>query len=465
VDVNAPQPDGTTALHWAAQRNDLDTVTLLIGAGANVNAANDYGVTPLSLACTNASAPIVSALLRAGAESNAALPTGERPIMTAARTGNATVVKSLLETKVDVNAVEQSRGQSALMWAAAEGHADIVRLLVEHGAEVQAKSKSGSTALLLAARDADLDTTRVLLAAGAKVNDASADGTTALLIATVRGHTKYAEFLLDQGADPNAGPGFAPLHWAIGDWSLELAGDNTFVRPEGSEWDAVLGLRGEEKRQLVELLLDRGADVNARAESTPRYSGGRGRGGKQAGATPFSMAAMNGDVELMKLLVSYGADPKIPSSQGVTPLMFAAGLASDFSLGYTGIAEKDALAAVKLSYELGNTDVNTADKYGDTALHGALYRGLAGSNSLIQFLVDKGAKVNVTNKRGWSPMTIAEGIFTNNSNTRNPEAEALLRKFGGQPSPPGIERDAYSVIDVEGNIQKLDAPAIPRKEP
>jgi ankyrin repeat protein len=462
VDVNAAVPDGTTALHWAAQRDDMDSAVLLIGAGAKANVANAFGVTPLSLACTNASAPMVDFLLRSGADPGTALPTGETPLMTAARSGNAHVVASLIERGAVVNATEGVRGQTPLMWAAAEGHAAVVRLLIEHGADVNAKSKSGFTALLLSARDADVETSKALIAAGAKVNDAAKDGTTPLSVAVVRGHTKYAQFLLDQGAYVDGGPGFTPLHWAVGDWSLELAGDNTFVRPEGSEWDSVLGLRGKEKVELVELLLAYGADVNATAQSTPRYSGGRGREGKQTGANAFMMAAQHADVGMMRLLKSYGADPLQVTANGVSSLMFAAGLASDFSIGYTSIKEQDALDAVRLCYELGDTDVTRTEKYGDTALHGALYRGLAGSNSLIQFLVDKGADVNAKNKRGWSPVTIAEGVYTNNSNTRNPEALALLMKLGGVPSPPNVERDAYSVIDDSTNQGTIGTPAVPK---
>jgi ankyrin repeat protein len=462
VDVNAPQPDGTTALHWAAHGDRVDTAALLIGAGAKVDAVNDFGVTPLSLACTNASAAMVDLLLRAGADPNVALPTGETPLMTAARTGNPKAVASLLERQAPVDVRENLKGQTALMWAAAEGHADVVKLLVEHGADVNAKSKAGFTPLLLAARDADIDTSRLLIGAGAKVNQTATDGTSPLTVAVIRGHTRYAQYLLDQGAYVDAGPGFTPLHWAVGDWSVELAGDNTFVRPEGSEWDTVLGLRGPAKIEMVELLLAYGADVNAQAQSSPRYSGGRGRGGKQAGANAFLMAAQNADVEMMRVLLSYGADPLVRTSNGVSAMMFAAGLASDFSIGYTSIKEKDALEAVKLCYALGDTEVTHAEKYGDTALHGALYRGLTGSNSLIEFLIANGADPNVKNKRGWSPVTIAEGVYTNNSNTRSPEALALLMKRGGVASPPNVERDAYSVIDDGTNQGTIGTQAIPQ---
>lgn len=461
VDVNAPQPDGATALHWAAQRDDMDTAVLLIGAGAKPNVPNAFGVTSLSLACTNGSAAMVDFLLRSGADPNTALPNGETPLMTAARSGNPKVVQALVERGATVKGSEKMLGQTPLMWAAAEGHSDVVRILLEHGADVNAKSKAGFTPLMLAARDGDIATSRTLLSGGAHVNDTAADGTSALTVAVIRGHTKYAQFLLDQGAFVDAGPGFTPLHWAVGDWSVELAGDNTFVRPEGSEWDAVLGLRGQAKIDMVELLLAYGADVNAVAQGTPRYSGGRGRGGKQAGANAFLMAALNADTTMMKLLESYGANPLQVTTNGVSAIMFAAGLASNFSIGYTSITEEAAVAAVKLCYDLGDTNVNRADKYGDTALHGAAYRGLSGSNRLIQFLVDKGANPNAVNKRRWTPVTVAEGVYTNNSNTRNPEALALLMKLGGVASPPNVERDAYSVIDDSTNQGTIGTQTIP----
>ena len=460
VDVNASQFDGTTPLHWAAQRDDVETAALLVSAGAGANVSNEFGVTPLSIACVNANAAMVDLLLRSGADPNFALPTGETPLMTAARTGNPKVVKSLLEAQAKVDVKEKLRSQTPLMWAAAEGHAEAVRLLIARGADVNAKSKSGYTALALAAREGNFETSKALIDAGARVDEASADGSTPLTVAVIRGHTKYAQFLLDEGAYVDAGPGFTPLQWAVGDWSVELAGDDTFVRPEGSEWDEVLGLRGKEKIELVELLLAYGADVNAVAEATPKYSGGRGRGGKHAGANAFIMAAQHADVEMMRLLKSYGADPLAVTKNGMSAIMFAAGLASDFPIGYTSIKEKDALEAVKLCYELGDTNVRRVEKYGDTALHGSLYRGLSGSNSLVQFLFDKGAEVNVKNKRGWSPVTIAEGVYTNNSNTRSPEALTLLMKLGGVPSPPNVERDAYSVID-EGNQGTIGTEAIP----
>src|SRR5882672_9737840 len=194
VDVNVPQADGATALHWAAHWSDVDTADLLLRAGANPNALNELGVTPLSLACTNASAAMVQRLLEAGANPNA---TGARvpPLMTCARTGSVEAVRALIARKADVNAREAVRDQTALMWAVAQKRADVARILIEGGADVRARSRlsrvvvnranpndiytavvgtvsqGGSTPLLFAARHGDVESAKVLLASGANVND------------------------------------------------------------------------------------------------------------------------------------------------------------------------------------------------------------------------------------------------------------------------------------------------------
>lgn len=416
VDVNGRLPDGATALHWAVHLDDLEMADLLIGAGAEVNVTNDYGVMPLSLACTNGSAAMVRRLLTAGADPNAKRPTDETPLMTAARTGKVDAVKALLEHRADVGAAENSRGETALMWAAGEGHADVVRLLAEHGADVRAPSKTGFTPLLFAAQRADRETMRVLLDAGASVNEPASDGVTALIIASSRRHTAFAEFLLGLGADPNAGPGYTAMH---------------VVAPQSPGMISADG--GPHKLDFVKLLLAFGADVNARAKRAPRGVGTQG-------ATPFFLAARVADVALMRLLVNSGADPQIPTIHGTTALMTAAGI-----LGHVGgeveIFEEQALQAVKTCVKLG-LDVNAANvSHGDTALHGAAYRGREGGASIVQFLVDNGANVNVINKRRYTPLLIAEGLYTSNDSSKNDETAALLRKLGAPPSPPGFNRN------------------------
>lgn len=416
VDVDARLPDGTTALHWAAHWDNLEAAGLLIAVGAQVNATDDYGVTPLSLACTNGSGAMIETLLKAGANPNLALPTGETPLMTAARTGNVDAVRALLERGADVSAVEASRGQDALMWAAAEGHAEVARLLTEQGADAHARSKTGFTPLLFAAQKADRDTTRVLLGAGVSVNEAGSNGATALVVATTGGHTAFAELLLDHGADPNLGPGFTPLHVVARHEEPDISDDG-----------------GLEKLEFIKLLLARGADPNARATRAPAGVG-------TVGATPFFLAAWAADVDTMRLLLGAGADPMLPTTGGTTPLMAAAGFLH--SAGGENTSEDRALEAVKLCVELGH-DVNAANtSHGDTALHAAAYRGKEGATSIVQFLVDHGAKVNVTNKRGWTPLLIAEGLYFSASNTLHVGTIELLRKLGADPSPPNYNRNA-----------------------
>ncbi len=439
VDVNARQPDGVTPLHWVVQWDDLELVNRLLRAGAAVNVASDYGVTPLSLACTNRNAAIAEALLKAGATPNAASPvTGETPLMIASRTGAVEIVRMLLDRAAAVDTKEQHRGQTALMWAAAEGHTGIVGILIERGADVRAASNTGFTPLLFAARTGDLQLVRSLLAAGASVNEAAADGTTALVIATVRGHTGLARFLLEKGADPNKGPGFTPLHWAGGMWGSSGIDNVSTLRAENTEWTPLEGLRGPAKYDVVKLLLEHGADPNARAKGNPpQYGAGPARGGILAGATPFFVAARAGEATIMRLLVAAGADPRLPNGQGTTPLMVAAGLGVR---GYHSVGERDALEAAKLCVELGN-DVNAVDSLGETALHGTAYRGLSGSDTIIQLLVQNGARLNVKDAFGWTPLAIAEGIYFGGSDTRSDKMAELFRKLGAEPSGPDVERE------------------------
>jgi uncharacterized protein len=434
--VNASRPDGWTALHWAAQHDRADLAELLIAAGGNTSVADNYGVTPLSLACTNGSVPMVNLLLRAGANPNAAQAYGETVLMTCARTGAAGAVEALLARGADVNAKEAAEGQTALMWAAAEGHTEAVQALLAHGASVGARSAQGYTALMLTAREANLETTKALLASGAQVNEAAEDGTTALVVATIRGHESYAKFLLNRGADPNLGPGFAPLHWAVGVWDSYLTDFSNGITSEHTEWSAFGGLPKAERLDFVKALLASGADPNARTTKNPNYGMRvKGGNGNLVGATAFLIAAQANDVAVMRELVAHGADPNIPTNQDTTPLMVAAGIGH--LPGMSRSTEENALEAVKLCLELG-ADVNAANKTGDTALHGAAWRHFA--DSIVQYLVDHGAKIDAKNKRGWTPLVIAEGIRTGGNAIFSPSTTALLRKLGAAPSPPDISR-------------------------
>ena len=436
VPVNTPPPDGVTALHWAALGDDTEMADLLIRGGALVNAADHYDVTPLSLACTNASPAMVETLVEAGANPNAARATGETILMTCARGGVVDAVNPLLARGVDLNAKEASHGQTALMWAAWEGHTQVVGALIEHGADVDARTTTGYTALLLAAREGYTETTQALLEAGADVNDVAEDGTTALVIAIIRRHTTYAEFLLNHGADPNLGPGFTPLHWAAGKWDTELNDLSNGVA-EGNQWSVFGGLRDSDRLRIVKLLLAHDADPNARTQRTPGF-GIRVKGhlGNITGGTAFLIAARANHVAVMRELLAHGADPLVPTRNGTTPLMMAAGVGHE--PGITRSTERDALRAVTLCAELG-ADVNAANESGDTALHGAAWRERA--DSIVRFLVDRGADVDAKNNRDWTPLVIAEGIHTGGNYIRSETTAALLRTLGARPSPPDISRE------------------------
>ena len=406
VDVDSALPDGATALHWAAYHDAVELVDLLIGAGAAVDAANDYGVTPLALACDNRAAATVARLLAAGADPNRARGTGETPVMTCARTGSVEAVTALLARGADPGAAEPWHGQTALMWAAGEGHADVARVLIEHGADVEARSRGGFTALSIAARKEDPALVGHLFAAGADVNATAPDGTTPLHVAAVRGHAALALALLEHGADPNAdGPGYTALHWAAGSWHTELTGRLRGIATDGdAEWRSLNGLRSG-KLALVDALLAHGADPDVRLGRTPPQFGFASLRFRVslAGATPFLLAAMDANVEVMRRLAAAGADTRAATDENTTPLMVAAGLGQ--VPAETRVTGDGAVEAVRLVLELGG-DVNDLNQTGRTALHGAAH---IRSDAIVQLLVERGAPVNVEDRRGITPLMIAEG--------------------------------------------------------
>ena len=446
-DANATQADGATALHWAVYRDDLDTAAVLIGAGADATTATEHGVTPLSLACTNANAAMVETLLAAGADANAAVATGETVLMRCARTGRVEAVTALLAHGAEVNATESAEDQTALMWAVAERHPTVVRALLEHGANVGARSRvrrlvishrlqselkygergrrygtdaeetdiGGFTPLLFAARHGDLESARLLLAAGANVNDTAPDRTSALVVATHSGHGALATLLLDEGANPNAAAaGYTALHAAV------LTGD----------------------LDVVEALLGHGARPNAQVTEATRVT----RNGQVLmigehllGATPFALAAKFTDVEIMRVLAAAGADAALPTRNGWTPLMLAAGaswrygvwdrrdraLARDLAFQAELVDERGTLEAVTVAVELG-ADVNAVDEDGNTALHHGVDKGF---NGVVAFLAESGANLNARNARGQTPLARVSRRRTGNIEAA-PAAAELLRALG-----------------------------------
>jgi len=404
ADVNAPQVDGTTALHWAVRSDDLATADLLIRAGANVSAANRDGATPLLLASINGSAAMIEKLLKAGADANAPLtPDGDTALMMAARTGKIDAVKVLLDHGAQVNAQEKWGGTSALMWAVSERHPAVVKMLVERGADVNARSKfvpsqtgrgfegttptaakpgqpaeefaSGLlTPLMFAAREDDLESARILVEAKADVNAVAGDGKDALALAIFDGGYDVASFLVDSHANVNHADAqrFTPLFWAVERRDMETAPNFPWMVTK-------------DPLPLIIKLLDAGADPNAVINNTPRA---RMREGSPriVYASSLMRAAFSGDLELSKLLLAHGANPLVKSKDNETVLMAAAGLA--FIPGYHRTKPPaERLELVKLLVQLG-VDVNWADNYGITALMDAANFG---NVPIIQYLIDQGA--------------------------------------------------------------------------
>jgi ankyrin repeat protein len=400
------------SLHTAVYNDDLDAAQKLVKSGADVKAPNQYGVTALELACTNANPRMVELLLKSGADPNTTSVGGESALMTCARTGSVEAVKALLAAGADVHAKEAKRGQNALMWAAAEGHVAVVEALIGAGASVASRLSSGYTPLLLAVREGRLGVVKALLKAGADVNDtiqpveasgprpasgagAPRPGNSALHLAAVNGHFELGSFLLEAGANPNAiGVGYAPLH--IVSWVRKPGGGDNDPAPRGSGNMTSL--------EFVKRLAKHGADLNVRM--TKKMNVGL-TGLNTNGATPFLLAARTGDAELMRTLAELGADPKLPTVDGATPLIVAAGLGTR-SPGEDAGTESEVLEAVQLALELGN-DINAVDKNGETAMHGAAYKNLP---AVVEYLAAHGAKIEVwnqKNKQGWTPLTIAKG--------------------------------------------------------
>ncbi len=438
--VNAAQADGTTALHWAAHWNDAEAVSLLLQAGADAKAANRYGATPLSEAAAVGNARIIEQLVKAGADPNTRTTAdGETVLMTSARAGNLDAVNSLLNHGADVNAEETYKGQTALMWAASERHPEIVKALLKHGADwkiqssfretkipklstassISPISRGGLTAFLFAAREGDIETARVMLEAGVDINQTDVDDTSGLVVGIMNKQYTFAKFLLDRGADPNVTDvkGRAALYAAIDarneDWS---------ALPMRKEMDPLPSI------ELIQAILARGANVNAKlTHNLPGRSGmDYGDAALDEGTTPLMRAARSGDAATMRILLAAGADPKVTTKDGNNALLFAAGI------GYrdkqTQGTDAQALEAVKLCMDQG-LDVSQTNAKGETVLHGAANRG---SDLLVKFLVEHGAKLDAKSKAGFTPLDIAMGKDSFGAlPVPHDSRVALLRSLGG----------------------------------
>jgi ankyrin repeat protein len=575
ADVNAPQGDGATALHWAAYRGEAALTELLLKAGARAGVANHNGATPLWLAATSGDAAVIRALLKGGADANEQLPLGRRPLMLAARSGQVDAVQALLEHGADVNAIETERGTNALMQAADQGHADVLKALIKAGANVAAVSKpvmrdgrsaalgnandprravrqqaiavlceaknpdleqvriqrvllmgasqkdlpatelckgirrsglgfvtidgaggnagagvggevvldtegnpvldengeevpastgrgrrpaprepdgGALTALVYAARTGSIDAARVLLEGGADVNQTTRYGWSPLLAATQNQNYQMAKFLIEHGANVNLANkgGWTPLY---------LATDNRNI--EGGDYPTRTA--DMDSLAYITYLLDKGADVNARvSESTETRTVFTNQWLSEEGATAFLRAAQSGDLALLKLLVARGADPKINTLLGVTPLAVAAGI------GWVeGVTREhspaETVEAVKYLLSLG-IDPNFQADTGRVALHGAAHKG---ATEVVKVLVSAGAKMDVrdfgnTDNRGspelstrtWLPIDYADGLVRVGVQSAIPHPETarvlreLMLKAGLKPPPEDRTLESLCIVEV-----------------
>ena len=441
ADVRTAQPDGATALHWAAHWNDLAAVSALLDAGADPDARTDLGLTPLFLAAENAGSEVVAQLLAAGAGAGAALPAqGETVLMRAAHSGSAAVVRQLLAAGADVNARTSQSGQTALMWAISENHVEVAGLLVEHGADIHVPSAGHYTPLLFASRAGSIPIAESLIRAGASVDRAGA-GPAPLVVAIDHGRVEFARFLLRQGAAPDImlRNGNTPLGAAM------LIGG----RQRGYDPDAPVR-EPAGKLDLIRELIAAGADVNrlrevpaagSRVYSADGQASGFDRGPtdpdnfgvarSQTGASPFWIAAHKADVTLMRLLLDHGADPTLAADDGTAPLMVAAGLghAGDRYESFWSFGA--AYEAVKLLVALG-ADVNAANAAGFTALHGAAF---VGADAAAEHLVEHGANLDARDFIDRTPYRIAQGHKGGGmSFVSRPSTVALLERLGADTS-------------------------------
>jgi ankyrin repeat protein len=472
TDPNQAAPDGSTAVHWAVHRDDLDMLKALLDAGARPDQLTRYKVAPLTLAAQNGSAALVERLLDAGANPDTVSEEGQTALMTAARNGSAAVVRTLVRRGAQVGLVESFRKQTALMFAAGEGNTEAAALLLESGATLTERSAGGYTPLLFAVRNNRIDTVKFLLAQGANVNDRIPDGTSALSMAVLNADFDLAALLLDSGADPNvADPRGHPLHVVV--WLHQPGAPPDFAM-NGEDPQPVPRPRGKLSHlDMAKKLLEKGANPNVTITWPERRFGSGGLARNPAnlnigrhylayeGATPFYLAARNGDEPMMRVLAAGGADGTRSTRFGVTPLMAAACL--DYYEGetagpFSGVPEAQRLEAVKLALALGNkiddrtkfgdykmtgtpeatllrypdnfqelVDLGTGDpRFADmTALHGAV---ICNQPSIVKYLIEQGADVNAKNRLGWTPLMIAGGLYIANAHKTSPGSAELLRE-------------------------------------
>ena len=446
LDVNAAEPDGTTALHWAVRADDMDLADRLLKAGANVKKANRYGVTPLHLASVNGSAPMIEKLLKAGADANEVSSEGETALMTVARGGNVAAAKVLLANDAKVDAKESWQGQTALLWAVAQKHPAMVKELIAHGADVNVRSATkiwerqqsaeprekwmplgAQTPLMFAAREGCATCVPILAAAKADLNATDMDDKlTPLIMALLNGKYDAANALIQAGADVNMADnlGRVPLHVAVDDHTMPISN-----RPSPKEVDEELS-----SLDIIKALLEKGAEVNIQLKAQFPYRTKLDRGADGmlgAGTTPLIRAAKSADHVAMKLLLEKGSDVKLATRNGVTPLMAAAGVGTN-DADTTGRykPQPDIIESLRLCLDAG-ADINAVDSTGRSALFGAAQQGF---DKVVQFLADRGAQVDLKDRNGRTALDAANGLtggqgFDGTSGMASQATIAILKRL------------------------------------
>ncbi len=456
---NQPGPDGTTAIMYAASNGDVELVRALIRAGANVKLQNQFGTSAITEAAIIGSAPIIDALLKAGADANTKNPEGETPLMAVARSGNGEAARLLVEARADVNAKESFGGQTALMWAAAQSQPEMVKFLASKGADLDARgivrqwerkvikeprpkdmSKGGFTALIYAAREGCVDCARHLMAAGADPDSEDPERITPLNMALLNLHFEFAAFRVNAGADLDKWDlfGRSPVYMAADVSTLPVKGNGAMaVLP--SE-DSVTAL------DVARLMLEKGANPNIRLKRRPPYRDvPQDRGGDSIlsqGATPLLRAARAGDAPMVALLLKHGALVDLPSKEGVTPLMAAAGVefgdrvtrgrnrtkvgvletmkllvAAGANVNATMVTERRGGGPGEPTSQAAAYAINLRGRPSQvpspfavahqTAIHGAAQRGFT---EFVKFLADNGADLTLKDANGRTPLDLAKGV-------------------------------------------------------
>lgn len=396
ADVNAPQPDGATAIQWAAYKNDLEMADLLLKAGANVKAANHDGATALYLASIHGSAPMIERLLKAGADPNELGPEGETPLMLASRNGNPEAIKVLLDHKADVNAKDKLRGTTALMWATEQNHPEAVKVLIERGADVAAASNvdtKGNRAYLAPniqqrrAQGIDFGRPRGQRNAPPRPQP------------TAQGEGKDAQAAADEEAafaafgrqSDKDGGGLTPLVYAAREDCLECARLLVEAHADVNQtthygWTALLTATQNRHYKLATYLLDHGANPNIANNGgwTPLYLAVDNRN-IEGGDYPVRKPDMD-HFDYIKLLVEKGANVNAR----------ICGKASTAAECKGDSTETRTIFTMQWLYEDGATPFLRAAQSGDV--------------QLMKYLLDHGADPKIKTSQGETALAVAAGI-------------------------------------------------------